>query len=134
MTDLELCHYCKGPIVAVTGRGRWHTYRGVPCEIPEHLAISTCQDCGREWLDDADVDALSTAFERQRLAATNPAVVAHLHALTRVTKSLHDLQVLSAAVNSATALMTSVSPFGARARRMTLVDAESAAPRRTAVA
>jgi hypothetical protein len=69
MPRFAKCHFCGGANRGVSGPGRYKSYRGVRCELPADLEIDTCTSCGREWMSDEQIDIMSDAFERQRLAA-----------------------------------------------------------------
>jgi hypothetical protein len=62
------CHSCGGAVELRGGPGRFHTYRGVRCEVPENLEIDTCTVCGNSWLSSEEIRILSRSFERQRLS------------------------------------------------------------------
>jgi hypothetical protein len=58
------CHECgTGRVVPVAKPGRQERYRTLMLEIPAHLEIPTCDNCGAEWMDPATARAIDEALK-----------------------------------------------------------------------
>lgn len=55
-------------IRTVSGPGRMKTIAGVTFEVPAHLAIPICPDCGAEWMDGPMTEAMDVPFLAARAA------------------------------------------------------------------
>lgn len=60
-----ICATCGvGKITPKAGRGRYLPYRTLPAvELPESLALPSCQHCGELWLDARATQALEDALQ-----------------------------------------------------------------------
>lgn len=64
---MSTCGDCGFTLRLSRGAGRFTTYRGQSgYVIPADLEFETCDNCGAEWMTDAQVDRLSDALELQR--------------------------------------------------------------------
>ena len=43
---------CGGLVSVMKKSGRYGKYNGIRLEIPENIAIPTCQNCGEEYVDE----------------------------------------------------------------------------------
>lgn len=69
LPEYESCPDCESPRIRVTsGPGRMKTIAGVTFEVPAHLAIPTCPDCGSEWMDGPMTAAMDVPFLAARVA------------------------------------------------------------------
>ncbi len=61
------CFECGGTIrpIKVAGRMTWYQNRMV--EIPEHISIPTCDECGEEWIDQDVCDVLDRELQQQEV-------------------------------------------------------------------
>src|ERR1039457_695488 len=58
------CHECgTGRVVPVAKPGRQERYRTLMLEIPAHVEIPTCDNCGAEWMDPATARAIDEALK-----------------------------------------------------------------------
>lgn len=58
------CHECgTGKVVPVAKAGRQERYRTLLLEIPAHVEIPTCDNCGAEWMDPATARAIDEALK-----------------------------------------------------------------------
>ena len=48
----------------MTGAGRKERYRTLVLEIPAHIEIPTCDNCGAEWMDPATARAIDESLKR----------------------------------------------------------------------
>jgi len=63
------CAECGTALRLSKGAGRKTAYRGaIGYEIPASLEYEVCDNCGAEWMTDAQLDVLSDALEEQRQA------------------------------------------------------------------
>jgi transcriptional regulator with XRE-family HTH domain len=64
------CYECGTGTVRPTAEpGRRDWFRGVLLDVPDNLAIPTCDNCGTQWMDDEAASAFDAAMEsRYRLA------------------------------------------------------------------
>ena len=59
------CHECgTGKVTPMTGAGRKERYRTLVLEIPAHIEIPTCDNCGAEWMDPATARAIDESLKR----------------------------------------------------------------------
>jgi hypothetical protein len=73
MEEYESCPDCgSSRIRTVCGPGRMKTIAGVTFEVPAHLAIPTCPDCGAEWMDGPMTEAMDVPFLAARTAQQVP--------------------------------------------------------------
>jgi NMD protein affecting ribosome stability and mRNA decay len=63
-TPKRRCGQCgERSVVGVASRGRLTTFRNLELEIPAHVVIPTCANCGAEWIDESAAKALDVALE-----------------------------------------------------------------------
>ena len=58
------CHECgTGQVVPLAKAGRKERYKALMLEIPAHVEIPTCNNCGSEWMDPATARAIDQALK-----------------------------------------------------------------------
>lgn len=77
---MNTCAACGNEIFLSKGPHRFKTYRGQPgFQIPAHLEIPTCRNCGAQWMNDQQLDELSDSLELQRVARLASVQVTRVH-------------------------------------------------------
>jgi len=58
------CHECGlGQVRPAARAGRRIRYKTIELEVPKHVEIPTCDQCGAEWMDRATARAIDQALE-----------------------------------------------------------------------
>jgi hypothetical protein len=64
MKAARRCHECgTGKVIPVAKAGRQERYRTLMLEIPAHVEIPTCDNCGAEWMDPGTARAIDEALK-----------------------------------------------------------------------
>jgi hypothetical protein len=96
-TTKRRCAQCgERAVVKVKGAGRVRTYKNLDLEVPAHVEIPTCENCGAEWIGAATAGALDTAMEtvyeetqRERLDEALGKILEHESNQTRIERALN---------------------------------------------
>lgn len=78
---MENCAACgKNEMYISKGPHRFKTYRGQPgFLLPADLEFPVCRNCGAQWMNDQQLDALSDSLELQRIARLASVQVVRVH-------------------------------------------------------